>query len=435
MLGDEIHHATPGLARLVAHVGHHVLGLVGDRVLGLLLQMLRTEPLAQLVDVAAHALAGPLDLELDLLGTLLPRGRVAPGRVLPLFHAHGRCSFAHWMSSLMVSTVRRGVGSVRLRSLSPRCNITHPTMPRSAPTMSAASHGLTPMGSIRRRMIAAVTASPPTSATTPPAASETRSPVTLESLVCISVLASWASWRTRSPMSCDSSPNSSPIERSSAVRRLSSAITTSRRQHVLAVPAPARVDLEVGAAIAPRGRFAAAPWRALDEAGAQHPDGQCHSDGDGRLLAREPLEVLAYAGEVAVPEIGREPLHLIGERVGQIGCGGLIVRAKPVAGAADGAGDGIDAVGGPIAALVKARASAVAGLADGRPGFFHHFVFHVPDLGPGPSPDGLLILLSHRGTTSGGGRHIISRHGHQSFLSSRAAAQHAVNGPQDGPSG
>ena len=61
---------SPGL---VADVGDDVLGLPGDRVLGLLLEVVGAEPLAQRVDIAAHPLPGALDLVLDLLRRPLVR--------------------------------------------------------------------------------------------------------------------------------------------------------------------------------------------------------------------------------------------------------------------------------------------------------------------------------------------------------------------------
>src|SRR5439155_9048180 len=58
VLPDELHQSRAGPARLLAR-------LFGDRVPGLLLEALRTQLLAQRLDVAAHTRPGPLDLPLD----------------------------------------------------------------------------------------------------------------------------------------------------------------------------------------------------------------------------------------------------------------------------------------------------------------------------------------------------------------------------------
>src|SRR5215210_3224886 len=133
---------------------------------------MRVEPVAELVDVLAHPVTGFLDLTLDLFGTLIAprfRGRVEvltcrlvsePG-ILSLVLTHDRCSFAHWTSSFRVSTVRRGARSTRFSSFRPFCNITYPTIARTAPTINADTAREMFAKSRIARISAATSASPP----------------------------------------------------------------------------------------------------------------------------------------------------------------------------------------------------------------------------------------------------------------------------------
>src|SRR5207253_6875030 len=91
VLGDQVHEPRAGLPGLVTNARDDVVRLLRDGFLRLLLQMVAAELVAQRVDVAAHPLAGALDLPLDLLGRPLVRREVALHRLLPLVSAQGRC--------------------------------------------------------------------------------------------------------------------------------------------------------------------------------------------------------------------------------------------------------------------------------------------------------------------------------------------------------
>jgi hypothetical protein len=74
VFSNDLHQTGAGPPGLFAHIGNGTLCRAFDRGFGLFLQVLRCQPVAQLINVPAQPAAGQLDLPLDLLGCLLAPG-------------------------------------------------------------------------------------------------------------------------------------------------------------------------------------------------------------------------------------------------------------------------------------------------------------------------------------------------------------------------